>query len=267
MTRHKRVERAPEGRWSDRRRPCALTDTWRRIVVHRRATLPRSVGALVVLCVAGCLPPERLNAGCRWTENAATVESLDDRARSAHLIEDVRIAKELGIRYADASAGRMNTPAWHRAQESCTQRSKSEIQRRHNVSNAEIAAADVARERWPDLLAVFLPLAAVFLGVSRVIVTRIVAEYDREDRVIAAALLGALAPVAAAVAVALTQIWGVFVEQLRLRSDHISYRAFELPASRHGWPLWGTALALFSAVAILELARMGKRRATHRALR
>jgi hypothetical protein len=42
------------------------------------------------------------------------------------------------------------------------------------------------------------------------------------------------------VAVTLAQIWSACVEQLRLRDDHISYRAFELPASRHGWVLWAS---------------------------
>jgi hypothetical protein len=183
----------------------------------------------------------------------AVLAPLDDPARRTHLIEDVRIAKDLGICYADASEGRMNTPAWRRAQVSCTERSITEIKRRHHVSGAEVIAAAGARELWTDLLAVFLPLAALFLVISRVVVARLVAEYDREDRGVAVAVLAALAPLAAGAAVALAQIWGVFVEQLRLRGDHISYRAFELPASRHGWLLWGVAMALFAAVGVAEL--------------
>ena len=72
---------------------------------------------------------------------------------------------------------------------------------------------------------------------------------------VAASVLAMLSPLAAGAAVALTQMWGVTVEQLRLRDEHISYRGFELPASRHGWLLWGIAMALFAGIRVMELRR------------
>jgi hypothetical protein len=221
----------------------------------RLARLCRRLAAIVCLCAVGCLPRARINAACRWTDGSISLAALGDTASRAHLMEDVRVANDLGIRYADASAGRMNTPAWHRAQASCTERSIAEIMRLHRVSRAEIGRVASAREIWIDLLAVFLPLAVLFLAASRTIVARIVAEYDRQDRGVAAVLLAVLAPLAAGTAVALAQIWGVTVEQLRLRDDHISYRAFDLPARRHGWALWAIAMALFAAVIAVELRR------------
>ena len=211
-----------------------------------------SLGAVACLCVVGCLPQARTNAACRWTDDAATPAPPGDASRRAHLMEDVRVAKDLGIRYADASAGRMDTPAWHRAQAWCTERSFAEIMSRHRVSRAEITALAGDRELWIDLLAVFLPMAVLFLAASRIIVARIAGGYDRQDRGLAALVLVVVAPVAAGAAVALAQIWGVIVEQLRLRGDHISYRAFELPASRHGWAVWGAAMALLAGVIVAE---------------
>lgn len=41
----------------------------------------------------------------------------------------------------------------------------------------------------------------------------------------------------------------------RLGNGHISDRAFPLPASRHGWLVWGAAVGLFAAVAVISLAR------------
>jgi hypothetical protein len=61
--------------------------------------------------------------------------------------------------------------------------------------------------------------------------------------------------VVALAAVVLAQISGVLIEQLRLRNEHISFRAFELPASRHGWRFWAIATALFAGIAALELLR------------
>lgn len=207
------------------------------------------------LAVVGCLPRERINAACRWTSDTATLPPDATSARRAHLLEDVRVAKDLGIRYADASAGRMNTPAWRQAVTSCTERSFATISRLHGVSRAEITAAGGDRELWIDLLAVFLPMAVLFVAASRAVATRVAVEYDPDDRGIAAVVLATIAPLAAALAVALTQIWGTMVEQLRLRNGHVSYRTFELPASRHGWLLWGVALAVFAAIGTRELLR------------
>ena len=225
----------------------------------RRGGGPRaalSVLALVAsLAAVGCLPPERVNADCRWASDTAVLSHDKSSARRPHLLEDVRVAKDLGIRYADASAGRMNTPAWREAVTSCTERSLATISQVHGVSRAEITAAGADRELWIDLLAVFLPMAMLFVAAIRWVATRVAVEYNPDDRAVAAIVLAAIAPLAAALAVALTQIWGTVVEQLRLRNEHVSYRTFELPASRHGWLLWGIALAVIAAIATRELLR------------
>lgn len=220
----------------------------------RRAAL--SVLVLVAsLALAACLPRERINADCRWVLDTATFPPDATLARRAHVREDVRVAKDLGIRYADVSAGRMNTAAWRQAVTSCTERSFATIIRLHGVSRAEITAAGNDRQFWIDLLAVFLPMAVLFVAASRAVVTLVVVEYNPDDRRIAGVVLAAIAPLAAALGLALTQMWGTLIEQLRLRNGHVSYRTFELPASRHGWLLWGMAVAIFAAITIMELLR------------
>ena len=228
-----------------------------------------------IACVSvtvSCLPRARINNACRWTDDAATLAPPADPSRRKHLIEDVRIANDLGIRYADATAGRMNTPAWHEAQTECTGRSMAEIMRRHCASWVEIVAVAGARELWIDMLAVFLPITLLFLAASHRVVSGIAAGYAREDRYVAAAVLAGIAPLAAGVAVGATQIWGVVVEQLRVRNEHISFRAFDPPASRHGWIVWGFAMALYVLVVTVQRRRMGEsmptsRRATRRPTR
>lgn len=163
------------------------------------------------LAAVGCLPRERINAGCRWTSDTAVLPPDAISARRAHLLED--------------------------------------------VARAELTAIGGDRELGIDLLAVFLPMTVLFVAGSRVVATRVAGEYHPDDRGIAAIVLAAIAPLAAALAVALTQMWGTVVEQLRLRNGHVSYRTFELPASRHGWLLWGIALAVFAAIGARELLR------------
>lgn len=220
---------------------------------------------LASLASVGCLPRERINADCQWTSDAA-LTLPDDRNRRAHLREDVRVAKELGIRYADVSAGRMNRPEWSRALTWCTERSLAEIERVHGVSRAELTRVGASRELWIDLLVVMLPVAVLYAAVSRAIVARAFSDYGRDDRRMAAVVIALLTPIAGGVAVALAQMWGVVVEQLRMRNDHISYRAFDLPASRHGWLLWAIAIALFAGIGTLELLRERPVEERHRRL-
>jgi hypothetical protein len=215
-----------------------------------RATL------VLCVCIIGCLPSERINAACRWSTEAV-VPPAGDHALRAHLIEDVRIARDLGIRYADASAGRMNTPAWRGAKTWCTERSLAEIEGVHHVSGAELAIVAGTRELWIDMLAVMLPMAVLFAVASRVIVARTLRGYDQNDRGVATVMLVALAPIVAGLAVAVAQIWGVMVEQLRVRNSHISDRAFDLPANRHGWLLWAVAMALFAGTGGWKLLGSG----------
>ena len=150
----------------------------------------------------------------------------------------------------------MNTPAWHDAQRRCTELAFVEMMRAHHLTRTELMSMDHERESWVDVLVVFLPACVLFLLASRFTVAHVAAGYDSQDRAFAAVVLAALAPLAAGVGLALVHIWGVIVEQLRLRNDHISYRAFDLPASRHGWLLWSVAVILFSAAATVELRRM-----------
>ncbi len=225
-------------------------------VVENTRTIPRWIlGATACLCAVGCLPRARINAACRWTGDASTLGPAGDLARRAHMTEDVRVAKDLGIRYADASAERMPTPAWQQARAWCTERSIAEIMAAHGVSPEEVAVAAGTRELWIDMLAVFLPAALSFLVASTAFVGRVVAGYDHTDDGVAAVVLSALTPLAGGVAVVLTQTWSVLVEQLRLRDEHISYRTFELPANRHGWLLWSIAMALFAGVSAVAVLR------------
>lgn len=215
-----------------------------------------SLAALAAVCLAAtaCLPRERLNASCRWTGDAAAPPS-GERARRAHLIEDVQVAQELGIRHADSTMHRLNTPGWRAAQARCTDAMLGEIARRHSVSPANVAALRGARVLWIDLVAIVLPVAVAFLAVTAVATRRLAARHAPGERGPAVIVLAVWTPVAAAVALGLTQCWGASVEEWRSHSDHVSYRAVQLPASRHPWLIAVGAAALFAAVAAASLLR------------
>lgn len=225
----------------------------------------RFVGAAVVAAVVTVgllaatherLPRARLNDACRWTENASASPSPEDPARRAHLIEDVRVAEALGIRYADALTGHgLNTETFQRPLAWCTEASIEAVMRRHAVTRAYVGAVTGARALWIDVLAVFLPVGVLFFFVARLIARRVLAGYDPDDRRVALVVLVVLAPAVAGLAVGAAQWWGNNVEMFRLRDGHLSYRALRLPANEHGWVVWQFALGMFAAAVIPVLFR------------
>ena len=148
----------------------------------RRAFGARGVVASVLLGAAGCLPRARVNAACRWVGDAADVAAPS--AHRTHLVEDVRVAEDLGVRYADAVIGRPppSMASWDSARRVCAESALAESAGRHGVPRAELAALIGAREPWVDLLAVFLPMGALFVVASRTVVGRLVAGYPPGGR-------------------------------------------------------------------------------------
>lgn len=218
------------------------------------------VGLLWSAGLAGCIPPDRVNASCVWREGADALGAPGTYARRAHLTADARLAQELGVRYADAAVGRpppvMND--WERAERQCTGAALDAAVRRHardGVTRADLDALRGARDWWFDLLAVFVPAGVLFALASRGIARRVAAAGDG-DFGVPTAVLAVLTPAVAGIALGVTLEWGWLAEMLRLRNNHISYRGGQLPTSRHPWLVAAVAAAVFAVAAVVEVRRM-----------
>lgn len=205
--------------------------------------------SVVIVGPAGCMPQERINRSCEWRNDTVLTAPPRSAGRWDHLKEDARVAQDLGIRYGDSVGGRIWNDANRRARESCTNASLQQIMRQHGVSRAEIVAVTGARELWLDLLLVIAPMLVLFVAASRVVVRQVTADYDPEDRWVVVIILVFLTPIVAFIGVGLAQIWAVVIEEYRLRSDHISYRAAYLPLYVYKEVAWAIAGALFFGVA------------------
>ena len=214
-------------------------------------TCVRSLALLLAVSITACLPQDRLNATCRWMDTAILAPP-GTHSRRSHLIEDIGVAQELGIRYADSVAGRnLDTPERQRAQDECTEASLQEIVNRDGVARAELDALIGAREWWIDLLIVYLPMGVLFTLASWRVVKRIVGSHDSDDRWFVRASLLGLAPVIAALGLGATQRWEWFLEGFRVRNAHLSSRVAYLPANRHGWSIWLIAMGMFAIVCVV----------------
>lgn len=206
---------------------------------------------VIASTVAGCMPAERINRSCEWTGDVGGADR-------AHLIEDVRVAQDLSIRYGDSVAGRIWNATNRSGRTRCTEASFEEIMRRHHVSRAELDGLVGARDLWLDFLTVMLPMALLFTAVSRLVIRNVASGYDADDRAILVGVLAVFTPIAAAIGVGLAQIWGIVVEEARLRSDHISYRAANTPMHEHKWLALAVGVAIFLGLATVEVRRRSR---------
>jgi hypothetical protein len=211
--------------------------------------LGRSISAVsIAIAATACAPRERINASCEWKD---TVEVLDGAslARRKHIEEDVRVAQDLGIRYGDSLAGRVWDDANRTARETCTNASFDSIIRQHGASPSEVDAAIGARIVWPDLFLVFIPWVLLLAAGSHAAVRTIASMFDTDDRLVPIIIFVVLTPVAAFIGVALGQIWSGFVEEIRMRSDHLSFRGAYLSIYVHRPLAVVVAVAIFGLIA------------------
>jgi hypothetical protein len=60
------------------------------------------VSDVLLLCVVGCIDRTRVNARCEWNPDALGALDLRDQQQEQHLDDDVELATELAVRYADS---------------------------------------------------------------------------------------------------------------------------------------------------------------------
>jgi hypothetical protein len=218
-----------------------------------------AIAALYAAC-PGCIERSRVNTTCEWTGDAVLRIDSRNAAHHAHLVGDAQLAEELAIRYADGEFKRLYGYEGHggavengRVRNECMARLVAAIERRHEVTPADIEVARGERNRLFDSAAalLFVPFyvfaAAVF---SRLLRRRLAS--DAAAAQFAANALAA--PVAAAAGLQIGQLWLSVWEIVRVGNGHISaFRAATRTAWLHayGGRAFAAALVLFVAVAVL----------------
>ena len=209
----------------------------------------------VAVVSSGCMDAARVNSTCTWTDGPARPLDLGRREDREHLRVDAKVAGELGVRLADQSH-RGVSDLWQPIFDRCRSAMIDSIAQRHGVTRADIDRAVLDRVWWADFLVVFLPMALLTWFAMDRIAKRICRSFDPEDLPIARISLGFFIIAASALAVGVTQFWGFSVEGWMLRNSHVSFRAFEVPATRHGW------LTFIGALTIATMAGVRRFRAT-----
>jgi hypothetical protein len=201
------------------------------------------------LSLSACAIPEGMNDHCEWPHEQSFVLDLQDPGHRRHLIDDVRVAEELGVRFHDTYLNRGHgRPEWPQTRDGCDAKLFEVIARTHHVADADVrhARARLAQQWDP---AMYFPLAALYVTGAFTMARWIRKRFACDEKV--ASLVAALfaSVVLSGSVLALGHLWGGAVEMLRLGNTHMTYRA-----DRLGWH--GYASVLFVAGVVLFLAGM-----------
>jgi len=212
-----------------------------------------------LLSVCSCLPQDRINTRCEWTNDSAGALDLSRDRERKHLELDANLAEDLGIRYGDTFRSTDGIEVEGQKRGECTRHLLALVASRHNVSEQAVESARGTRSTWIDIALIYVPMAIAFAVAAGWTVRRIHRGLDDEPRWM---ILGALVfavPILAGFGLMAGEQYEWLVEWARLRNAHLSYRAFRMPITHHALAAWIAAMTLFAAVALLTGAPRDKR--------
>jgi len=200
------------------------------------------MGAVVIAIalLAGC--GGNASASCDWPA---------DRGTAFPILDDIRRAEDMAIRFADAQGYR---PEWRETREACEATLFAGLAASRGIGVADVGSARSQLDRRPFDWLVNVPIAAAYLFLAITVTGRIAGRFRGEG--FPALVAVALASIVLAVAIVVAgQVWAGLVETIRLSSGHLSYRAFRIPWSHHRLRTFALAVA---AVWVLGLFRISR---------
>jgi hypothetical protein len=212
---------------------------------------------VAALSTSGCvIPQERVNNDCNWVADPQRHVDERNRRDRSHLTTDAVTAEELAIRYADTHRGFRSRGQYVGAREyaafreACLEKLFEAIATHHGVQPRTLREVLRQRSVSYDVGVVILPMALLFWIAAAQIICRIEQRFTPDERI---ARMASLVITSVAIDVGMYQVgsmWSFFAEErLRLRTNHLSYRAFYVPWSRHAIVVLVAGFALFWVVA------------------
>ena len=221
------------------------------------------IGLLTCLSLAACLPRDRLNVTCEWTERDRRALDLRKSSDQQHLNQDVDIAIEVIMRSADAEHGRRYGYDAHggyveggRFRDECREKVFTVIANRHSLTLEQVRHASATRTRdWRIALIAAVPLGALYyLGAVMLcgIWTTRFSSDEQGQRFVAFAITSVAASIAG---VQLGVLWFNVAEMLRIGNDHLGQtRAFPT-STPYLVAMFLAGLLLFSLAALRQYGR------------
>lgn len=211
------------------------------------------VMCLIVLCIGlgGC--GSGRNRDCRWPEEPSGRLNLTNDVDVSHLKQDIELAEELSVRFADASGFGPGPQRQQLRVEQCYQPLLAGISTRHGVSSAEIAQAQGRLgERGLNLI-VNAPVAGFFLIVTLTAQRSIRRRFSTRDEraaVVVAMLIAAVG--VAGLTTGFGRVWQMISETIRVGNGHLGgQRGLRLPWVQHSGEYFLIILVAFLVIAFV----------------
>jgi len=187
----------------------------------------------LLLATSACRVPAGMNNDCYWPSNGP----------KRTLVEDVRTAEELAMRYADS---RYDSKGAHgRFRSECEAKLFSVLANAHKVSIAAVSAAREQLVRTSFDLPVHIPLVAFYLAAVLLASRRIRHRFASDEKTAIAITSVFVGVGIGVVVVVLGHLWDGIIEMLRVGNTHMSYRAERLGFREHTAKVFGGAIVLF----------------------
>ena len=180
----------------------------------------KGAGALIVLALSlSCQQSPRVS-DCQWRQSA-------DQPRA--LLDDIRLAEDIAVRFADAQGYRTG---WRSTREACEATLFAGLAAARGMTVEDISAARTRLDQRGFDWLVNVPIAILYVLVVWSVTRRIRSRFAGELVPTVIAIL--LASLGLAIAlVGLGQLWAGAVEVLRIGNGHLSYRASRIPWTHH----------------------------------
>jgi hypothetical protein len=216
------------------------------------------VVALLWAGAIGCIDRARVNSRCEWSQETPGVLLLSDSQHEQHLVEDIELATELAVRYADSLhkerfgyEGHGGYVEGGRARDRCMASLLSEIAKRHEIPLDVVNKVRARGDRpvvWDAM--VILLFGVIYASISAVIAQSISRRFPADEGwpALAAPAIGSLG--IGALGLLLFQWWAMTLEMIRVGNDHLSgYRASWNPWTEHFIALYMAGVIIFLVIA------------------
>ena len=181
------------------------------------------------MSLSECLPRDRLNVNCEWTEPDGQALDLSNDSHQQHLAQDIDIAIEVIMRSADAEHGRRygysangGSVDGGRFRDACREKLFAAIADAHGLTSEPVRNASLTRTRdWRNVLIAAVPFAVLYC-IGAVMLCRVWADRFSPDEQRQRFVAFAITSVAASIAgVQLAMLWFNIAEMLRVGNDHL----------------------------------------------
>ena len=214
---------------------------------------------VLAICVLSGCARAPVNTNCEWHSEESLLLDLNSRATTRHLVEDVQLAEELAIRFADSEHKRLAGYSGHggliengRVISKCRATLFGTIATTHQVSMEQLLALRTARPRVFDV-AVFLSFAVLYVLVVWAVVPVVLRRFWLDGQWPTMAALLFVSAFAAATGLQLGELWAVMMEMVRLGNDHLGRRGLGIPWGQRRAAIFGVGVGLFWIVVIMRI--------------